>query len=168
MAGTIHLPFRIGQSLDVHAFSTDPARKLMLCGIEIPDTIGLEGHSDADVALHVLAESIMVAMGWGDLGTWFPPEDPSLKNIDSKNLLNQVLDKLADENMYTLAQANITIIAEKPKLAPFRAQMKASIYKQTGLSGDCFGLAFTTSENLGFLGRKEGMAAMGQVMLLSK
>ena len=150
------MDIRVGHGFDVHKFSKD--RKLILCGVEIPHDKGLLGHSDADVATHALMDALLGAAALGDIGKHFPDTDEKYKGADSLKLLEQVV-LLVKRKGYSISNADITIIAQKPKLMPHIPQMKNNIAKTMGLSADRVNVKATTTEKLGFCGREEGIAA---------
>lgn len=156
------LNFRIGHGYDVHKLV--PERKLILSGVEIPHTLGLLGHSDADVALHALMDAMLGAAAMGDIGKHFPDTDAEFKDISSMILLEHVSSVLK-ENGYTLSNADVTIIAQKPKIAPFIQQMRENISKVCGVDISCINVKATTEEKLGFTGRQEGISAHAVVLL---
>lgn len=156
---------RTGSGFDVHRF--DPERKLILCGVEVPSFAGLAGHSDADVAVHALMDAMLGALALGDIGMIFPDNDEKYRGADSMGLLNEVFSLEAFRN-WNICNADITIIAQAPKLAPYRDAMRSNIALALELSLDRVSVKFTTTEKLGFTGRKEGIAAMASVMLLRK
>lgn len=147
---------RIGQGIDFHVFA--PGRSLWLCGVEIPHTQKLKGHSDADVALHALTDAILGAIGEGDIGTHFPPTDPQWKNAASKMFVQKALTLLGQRGG-TLINVDLTILAEGPKVSPHLAVMKASLSTLLKIAPDRIAIKATTTEKMGALGRKEGMAA---------
>lgn len=147
---------RIGHGYDVHKLTE--GRDLILCGVNIPHTVGLLGHSDADVATHAVADAILGATRLGDLGKLFPDSDPQYKGANSLELLAQVM-KLARERGYELLDCDCTIAAQAPKLAPYREQMRANLASALGVDVANVGVKATTTERLGFVGREEGMAA---------
>lgn len=151
---------RIGQGYDVHKLV--PERKLILCGVEIPHVLGLLGHSDADVAVHALMDAILGAAAMGDIGRHFPDTDPLYKDADSMKLLSAVIDKINNAG-FTVINADITIIAQKPKLAPYIDQMRDNILSAT--KAEAVNVKATTTEKLGFEGRLEGISAMAVVLL---
>lgn len=153
---------RIGNGFDVHALVK--GRKLVLCGVEIPHETGLEGHSDADVALHALMDAMLGAAGLSDIGQCFPDNDPQYKNADSMKLLERVADMLKMRAL-RVSSADITVIAQAPKLSPYISDMRANIAKALQLPQDRANVKATTTERLGFTGRKEGIAAMAAVLL---
>ena len=150
------MDIRVGHGFDVHKFSKD--RKLILCGVEIPHDKGLLGHSDADVATHALMDALLGATALGDIGKHFPDTEEKYKDADSLKLLEQVV-LLVKRKGYSISNADITIIAQKPKLMPHIPQMKNNIAKTMGLSADRVNVKATTTEKLGFCGREEGIAA---------
>ena len=156
--------FRIGKGYDVHRFAEE--RKLILCGVEIPYEKGLLGHSDADVAVHALMDAILGALALGDIGMHFPDQDPAYLNADSMKLLERVL-ALPELSGWQVVNLDLTIIAQKPKLAPYRESMRTSLAKTMNLSLDRVSVKATTTEKLGFTGRGEGIAA-DCVVLLSR
>ncbi|MDE7402518.1 MAG: 2-C-methyl-D-erythritol 2,4-cyclodiphosphate synthase [Muribaculaceae bacterium] len=153
---------RIGQGYDVHRLTE--GRDLWLCGVKIPHSLGLLGHSDADVAIHALCDAILGALALGDIGKHFPDTDPKYKGIDSKLLLKHVID-LARDKGYTLGNADLTIMAQKPKLAPHIATMRETLSAICGVSIDRVSVKATTTERLGFEGREEGISSMAVVLM---
>jgi 2-C-methyl-D-erythritol 2,4-cyclodiphosphate synthase len=152
---------RIGFGYDSHRFTE--GRRLVLGGVEIPHELGLSGHSDADVLVHAMMDSILGALGAGDIGTHFPDADPAYKDASSLDLLARVLDMAAREG-YRVAWVDTTLICEQPKLAPHMEAMKARL-AAAGLRG--VSIKATTNEGMGAIGRGEGMAAYA-VCLLAK
>lgn len=155
---------RIGMGYDVHKLVPD--RKLILCGVEIPHHLGLLGHSDADVCAHAIADALLGAAALGDIGKLFPDTDPAYEGADSMQLLKQV-GNLLDEYGYTIGNVDATIIAQNPKLAPYRDQMRQNVARVLAIPMDCVSIKATTEEHLGFTGREEGIAAQA-VCLLSE
>jgi 2-C-methyl-D-erythritol 2,4-cyclodiphosphate synthase len=153
---------RIGQGYDVHKLVTE--RKLILCGVEIPCEYGLLGHSDADVAVHALMDALLGALALGDIGMIFPDTDPAYAGADSMELLKKVL-KLPEFSSYRVLNCDLTIIAQKPKLSPFREMMRERISAVSGWEKERVSVKFTTTEKLGFTGRGEGIAAAAVVLL---
>ena len=149
---------RTGQGFDVHAFSDDAGRKLTIGGLVIPHDKGLAGHSDADVALHALTDAILGALGDGDIGQHFPPSDSRWKNADSAAFLKYAVD-LVTKRGGMLAHCDVTIICEAPKIGPHRDAMRARIAVIAGITLDRVSVKATTTEKLGFTGRREGIAA---------
>lgn len=154
--------FRIGQGFDVHQLTE--GRPLIIGGIAIPYEKGLLGHSDADVLLHTVADACLGAIGAGDIGKHFPDTDPAFKNADSAKLLEHVW-KIVKEHGYELVNADCTIIAQKPKMAPYIEQMKLRVAELLGALPDQINIKATTTEKLGFTGRGEGIAAQAVVLL---
>ncbi|MEN8140396.1 MAG: 2-C-methyl-D-erythritol 4-phosphate cytidylyltransferase [Thermodesulfobacteriota bacterium] len=153
---------RVGHGYDAHRLVAD--RPLVLGGVTIPHDKGLLGHSDADVLCHALSDAILGALALGDIGRHFPDSDPAYKGISSLLLLEQVV-ALAAEHGYRLANADVTVVAQAPKLAPFWPEMVANLAKVCGVATSQINLKGTTTEGLGFAGRGEGMAAHGVVTL---
>jgi 2-C-methyl-D-erythritol 2,4-cyclodiphosphate synthase len=154
--------FRIGQGFDFHPLIE--GRRLVLGGVEIPHSHGLQGHSDADVAAHALANAILGALGEGDLGLHFPDTDPAHKDADSIGLLSNVWALAADSD-WRLANADITIFAQRPKLAPYLAAMRTRLALAIGADTSRLNVKGSNPEGLGALGRGEGMAASAIVLL---
>ena len=154
--------WRIGEGFDVHKLTTE--RKLILCGVDIPSEYGLLGHSDADVAIHALMDALLGALALGDIGMIFPDNDPAYAGADSMKLLKTVL-AMPQFAAWRVLNCDVSIIAQKPKLSPFREAMKANIAAVTGWESDRISVKFTTTEKLGFTGRGEGIAATAVVML---
>lgn len=154
--------FRTGSGYDVHKLVTD--RKLILCGVDIPCEYGLLGHSDADVAVHALMDALLGALALGDIGMIFPDNDPAYKGADSMELLKKVL-ALPETAAYRIFNCDITIIAQKPKLSPYREAMRKNIAEAMKLELDRVSVKFTTTEKLGFTGRGEGIAASAAVLM---
>ena len=154
--------FRIGNGYDVHSFAPD--RKLILCGINIPHTCGLLGHSDADVATHALMDAMLGAAALGDIGKHFPDNDSAYKGADSIELLRKVT-ALINRHGYSIGNADITIIAQSPKLAPYVDEMRSIIASACDTQIDAISIKATTTEGLGFTGRKEGIASIASVLL---
>lgn len=153
---------RIGQGYDVHKLVE--GRKCIICGVEIPYEKGLLGHSDADVALHALSDAILGAAALGDIGKHFPDTDPQFEGADSRILLRRVV-ALVKEKGFSVGNADVTIIAQKPKMLPYIEQMKKNVASDLELSEDRVNIKATTTEKLGFEGRGEGIAAMSIVLL---
>ena len=156
--------FRIGQGYDVHQLTT--GRPLIIGGITIPHEKGLLGHSDADVLLHVIADAALGAIGAGDIGKHFPDNDPAFKDADSGKLLQHVWELVKKEG-YTLANIDCTIIAQKPKMAPYIDSMRSRIAELIEATPTQVNVKATTTEKLGFTGREEGIAAQATILLQS-
>lgn len=154
---------RSGLGYDVHAFAEE--RKLILCGVEIPYAKGLLGHSDADVALHALADALLGAAAMRDIGFHFPDSDQSFAGADSRVLLRRVVDIIGAER-YSVSNVDITIIAQAPKLSPHIEQMRRNVAEDLGIDVDRVSVKATTTEKLGFTGRKEGIAAMATALIM--
>lgn len=153
---------RVGIGYDVH--SLVPGRRLVLGGVEIPYDRGLEGHSDADVLLHAIMDALLGAAGLGDIGKHFPPGDPAYKDISSLTLLKTVAEKLRDRH-WRIGNVDATVVAEKPKLAPFISTMVENTAEGLGVAPDRISIKATTTEGLGFAGRGEGLAAYATALL---
>lgn len=152
---------RIGHGYDVHKFSG--AGPLTLCGVKIDHEFGLLAHSDGDVALHALCDAIIGAMGGGDIGHWFPDTESEYKDIDSQILLARVCERMSGD--YQMGNADLTIVAQRPKLAAYIQAMRANISSICGCSIDAINIKATTTETLGFVGREEGIEVHAVVLL---
>ena len=153
---------RIGHGYDVHQLV--PGRRLVIGGVEIPYPMGLLGHSDADVLLHAICDAVLGAIGAGDIGRHFPDSDPAFKGIDSRKLLSHVID-LAAQRGFTVSNIDATVIAESPKLSPYIEQMMAVVAADCRIAVSQTNIKATTTEGLGFAGRKEGIAAHAVVLM---
>jgi 2-C-methyl-D-erythritol 2,4-cyclodiphosphate synthase len=153
---------RIGHGFDVHQLVE--GRRCIIGGIEIPHVKGLLGHSDADVLLHAISDAILGAMGLGDIGKHFPDTDPAFKDADSAQLLKQVWD-MAKKKELRLGNLDATILAQRPKLAPYIPMMRQRIADLLEAEVDQINIKATTTEKLGFVGREEGIAAEAVVLL---
>lgn len=140
-------------------------RKCIICGVDIPHSLGLLGHSDADVALHALADAMLGAAALGDIGKHFPDTDTRYKGADSRLLLREVV-RLISERGYKVGNVDITIIAQAPKMSPHIEAMRANVAADLGVDLDCVSVKATTTERLGFTGRGEGIAAQATALLL--
>ncbi len=147
---------RIGHGFDVHAFAA--GRRLVIGGVAIPHEFGLAGHSDADVLLHAICDALLGAAGLGDIGRHFPDTDARYKGIDSRELLREVVARLAAEG-WRVGNVDATIIAQAPRMAPYIAQMREHIAADLGVAVASVNVKATTTERLGFTGRGEGIAA---------
>ncbi len=161
---TIMLP-RVGLGFDVHRLVED--RRCIICGVDIPYSRGLLGHSDADVALHALADALLGAAALGDIGRHFPDTDPEWEGADSRRILRAVVDMLENRG-FIVGNADITIAAQAPKMAPFIEQMRANVAADLRIPIDCVAVKATTTERLGFTGRGEGIAAWATAMIANK
>ncbi|MDE7509915.1 MAG: 2-C-methyl-D-erythritol 2,4-cyclodiphosphate synthase [Muribaculaceae bacterium] len=141
-----------------------PHRELWICGIRIDHSLGLLGHSDADVAIHALCDAILGALALGDIGKLFPDSDPAYKGIDSKLLLAHVV-RLVGDMGWSIGNADITIMAERPKFRPHIDAMRESLAGVMAIGSDRISVKATTTEKLGFTGREEGIAAQASVLL---
>jgi 2-C-methyl-D-erythritol 2,4-cyclodiphosphate synthase len=155
---------RIGQGFDVHRLVEGVP--LVLAGVAIPHSHGLEGHSDGDAVLHAVADAILGALGDGDLGRHFPSSDESLRGIDSRVLLGRVVDRMADRG-YRVASLDATVIAQAPRLAPHQKAMHESLAEAVHGALDRVNLKVTSTDGLGAIGRAEGIAALAVVLLES-
>ncbi|MCK5363891.1 MAG: 2-C-methyl-D-erythritol 2,4-cyclodiphosphate synthase [Gammaproteobacteria bacterium] len=153
---------RIGHGYDAHRFAA--GERLVLGGVTIPHDKGLAAHSDGDVALHALCDALIGAAGGGDIGRHFPDDDPSYENIDSRILLRRVIATLGDQRL-SVGNADVTIVAEEPRLAAHVAQMRANIAADLGIDDSRVNVKATTTEKMGFVGRGEGIAAHAVVLL---
>ena len=151
---------RIGSGYDAHRLAED--RKLILCGVNVPHTRGLDGHSDADVAVHALMDALLGALGEGDIGRHFPDSDPAYKGISSMLLLEQVM-KIVREHGYGVANADVTIVAQKPKLAAYIPAMRENLARALGT--DAVNVKATTTERMGFEGEELGISAQAVALL---
>jgi 2-C-methyl-D-erythritol 4-phosphate cytidylyltransferase/2-C-methyl-D-erythritol 2,4-cyclodiphosphate synthase len=149
---------RTGSGFDVHKFA--PGDHVTICGIKVPHDFALEGHSDADVGLHALTDAILGCIGAGDIGSHFPPTDPRWRGADSAIFLQHAISGVRERGG-VVAHLDVTIICERPKVGPHRAAMVARVAEITGLRLDQISVKATTTEGLGFTGRREGIAAQG-------
>lgn len=156
---------RVGSGYDVHAFESGDF--VTLCGQRIAHNKGLKAHSDGDVALHALADAMLGALALGDIGKHFPDTDERWRGADSRMLLRAVNDLLLAQG-YEVGNADITIIAERPKMAPHILPMRENIAKDLGLDVSQVSVKATTSEKLGFCGREEGIASHASVLLIPR
>ena len=156
---------RIGQGYDVHQLAE--GRPFILGGVEIEHDRGLLGHSDADVLLHTITDAALGAIGGGDIGKHFPDTDPEFKGADSRQLLTHIWQYVKAQG-YELGNVDCTVIAQKPKLAPYIEQMRQSIAALLEADVSQVNVKATTSEHLGFTGREEGIAAMAVILLTSR
>lgn len=156
---------RIGQGYDVHQLAE--GRPFILGGIEISHDRGLLGHSDADVLLHTITDAALGAVGGGDIGKHFPDTDPEFKDADSRKLLTHIWQYVKEQG-YELGNVDCTVIAQKPKLAPYIEQMRESIAGLLEADISQVNVKATTSEKLGFTGREEGIAALAVILLVER
>jgi 2-C-methyl-D-erythritol 2,4-cyclodiphosphate synthase len=159
---------RIGHGYDVHRFSDEVDNKgVILGGVRIPHERGLVAHSDGDVVIHALCDALLGALALGDIGKHFPDTDPRYKNADSRELLAKVMELIHNKH-HQVENVDITIIAEAPKLAPQIGRMQSHLASDLKVHADQVSIKATTSEGIGFIGRKEGMAAYAVVLLIKK
>jgi 2-C-methyl-D-erythritol 2,4-cyclodiphosphate synthase len=152
---------RVGQGLDVHRFTSDPARPLVLGGVTITGATGLDGHSDADVATHALCDAVLGAAGLGDLGRHFPDSDPAYEGIDSLELLSRCCAK-THEAGFRVMNAQVTVVAQTPRLSEHLEAMSSAL---TAVAGAAVTVTATTTDGLGVIGRGEGIAATAVALL---
>lgn len=153
---------RIGNGYDVHKLVS--GRKLIIGGVEIPHTMGLLGHSDADVLLHAISDAILGACAMGDIGGMFPDTDEKWKGADSLKLLEAVVDRISKQG-YEIENIDSILIAQKPKMKPYIEQMRANIAKACKIDINSVSVKATTEEMLGFTGREEGISAHAVVLI---
>ena len=153
---------RIGHGYDAHRFAA--GGRLVLGGVDIPHDKGLAAHSDGDVVLHALCDALIGAAGGGDIGKHFPDNDPQYENIDSRVLVRRVIETLSGDGL-RVGNADVTIVAEEPRLAAHVAQMRANIAADLGVDAARVNVKATTTEKMGFVGRGEGIAAHAVVLL---
>ena len=154
---------RIGSGFDVHAFGEGD--HVMLGGVKIPHAQGLDAHSDGDVVLHALCDAILGALALGDIGKHFPPGDERWRGADSRDLLRHCISLIQSKG-YSLNNADLTIICERPKIMPYSEQMQKNIAEDCQVMRDQISVKATTTEKLGFTGRGEGIAAQAVVLLV--
>ena len=154
--------FRIGNGYDVHRLVE--GRKLILGGVKIPHTLGLDGHSDADALVHAICDALLGALGCGDIGKYFPDTDPQWKGVSSLTLLKQV-GAMCQERGFAISNIDSIIAAQKPKIAPHIEAMKKNIAGVLGIDPTQVNVKATTTETLGYVGREEGMSAYAVALL---
>lgn len=157
------MKIKTGIGYDVHAFAAE--RKCILGGVEIPHKEGLLGHSDADVLCHAIADAILGALGLPDIGYYFPPDEPSIEGISSLEILKKC-QQLCEEHQGKLQNIDSTLIAEAPKILPHLTAMKKNIATALNLDPADIGIKATTNETMGFVGRKEGIAALASTCII--
>ena len=157
------MDIRIGNGFDVHRFA--PERELWLCGVNVPYELGLLGHSDADVAIHALCDAILGALALRDIGFHFPDTAEEYRGVDSRVLLRKGVE-MVDSKGYAISNVDVTIIAQAPKLLPFIPQMITTLATDLRIDENRVSVKATTSEKLGFTGRKEGIAAQATALLI--
>ena len=153
---------RIGHGFDAHRFCEGD--HVMMGGIRIPHTQGVEAHSDGDVLLHALCDALLGAAGLGDIGHFYPPSDDKFKGMDSRIFLRDVYAKVKAKG-YTLGNADLTIVAQAPKMSPHRDEMRALIAEDLDVPEDLINIKATTTEGMGYIGRKEGLVVYAVVLL---
>lgn len=158
------MDIRLGNGYDVHRFGTGD--HVTLCGLKIPHTKGLQGHSDADVGMHAITDAIYGAVARGDIGQHFPPSDPQWKGAASEIFLRHAVD-LARDMGFTISNVDCTLVCEYPKIGPHAEQMRAELSRIMGIHLDRISVKATTSERLGFTGRSEGIAALATAALVT-
>lgn len=154
---------RIGQGVDIHAFAS--GRKLFLGGVEVTHHCGLSGHSDADVLLHAIIDAVLGALAWGDIGQWFPDSEERFKGACSKDLFSYVWNKAKAEG-WGLGNCDCVILAQEPKISPYSTKIKESVAGLFFADSEKVNIKGKTTEHLGFLGRREGIAAFASVLLI--
>ena len=157
------MDIRLGNGFDVHAF--EDGDHVILCGVQIPHTKALKGHSDADVGMHAVTDAIYGALADGDIGQHFPPSDPQWKGAASEIFLRHAVD-LARDRGFQISNIDCTLICEYPKVGPHAAKMKLTIAQLMDLDANRVSIKATTSEQLGFTGREEGIAALATATLV--
>lgn len=159
------VPFRIGQGVDVHAFSSDPARPLVLCGVEVAEGPGLAGHSDADAGLHAVADALLGAAALGDLGSRFGVDRPETAGADSATLLAEVVAEVEAAG-WRPGNLDITLVAQRPRLGGYREAMRARVAALCHLDIGAVAVGFTTTDHLGAVGRGEGVVGLAVCLLV--
>ncbi len=155
---------RIGQGVDVHPFSSNNERRLVLGGVRIPDEPALDGHSDADIILHATVDALLGAAGLGDIGTLFGSEEPEYAGADSQLFLAGALSQVEGHG-WQVANVDITLIGQRPRIGPYRDRICASLATLLGIKSEQVNIKATTSDGMGFTGRGEGLACMAIVLL---
>ena len=153
---------RVGHGYDAHRLAE--GCRLVLCGVEVPHTRGLDGHSDADVAVHALMDALLGALGLGDIGRYFPDSDPKYKGISSMKLLEVVMARVRERG-YAVVNADVTIVAQRPKLLPYMEAMRDNLANGLGVAADCVNVKATTTERMGFEGEETGISAQAVALL---
>ncbi len=153
---------RVGVGMDAHALAR--GRPLIVGGVEVPYDRGLEGHSDADVLTHAIMDALLGAAGLGDIGRLFPDTDPAYKDISSVSLLRDVAGRVAGKG-YRIINVDAVVMAQEPRLSPYREEMERLLAEAMGINEGQVSVKATTTEGMGFVGRKEGMAALAVALL---
>jgi 2-C-methyl-D-erythritol 2,4-cyclodiphosphate synthase len=156
---------RVGQGVDVHAFSRDATRPLLLGGVRIPNVAGLAGHSDADVVLHAVVDALLGAAALGDLGMLFGSDDPAYAGASSRVFVDEALRRILAAG-WVVGNVDCTVVAQRPRLGPHRAAMAGSLARMLRLADEAVSVKATTTDGLGVLGRGEGIACLAVAMLL--
>jgi 2-C-methyl-D-erythritol 4-phosphate cytidylyltransferase/2-C-methyl-D-erythritol 2,4-cyclodiphosphate synthase len=164
VSGVVGNGLRVGQGMDVHPFAE--GRPLWLCGLELPGEVGLAGHSDADAALHAVTDAVLGACGAGDIGEHFPPSDERFKDAPSEVFVRHAIE-VAGERGWRVTCCDLTLLAERPRIAPHRQAMRARLADLLGVSPERVNVKATTCEGMGFVGRGEGIVALAIVTLES-
>jgi 2-C-methyl-D-erythritol 4-phosphate cytidylyltransferase/2-C-methyl-D-erythritol 2,4-cyclodiphosphate synthase len=154
---------RVGQGFDVHRYAV--GRRLVLCGLELGGEVGLEGHSDADVALHAVTDALLGAVAEGDLGVHFSPDDARWRHVPSTRFLELALDKVAGHGL-VVSNCDLTLVGERPRITPHREALRGNLARLLGVPTGRVSVKATTTEGLGFTGRREGLAALAVVVLV--
>lgn len=155
---------RIGQGVDIHPYSTDGARRLVLGGVRIPDEPALDGHSDADVVLHATVDALLGAAGLGDIGTLFGSSEPEYAGADSQVFLAGALSQV-EARGWQVANLDITLVGQRPRIGPYRDRICSSVATLLGIKSEQVNVKATTSDRLGFTGRGEGLVCLAVVLL---
>ena len=158
-------PFRIGHGYDLHRLAED--RRLILGGVQIPHELGLLGHSDADCLIHSLADAILGALGLPDIGHYFPDDAPENKDLDSMLILKKAMEECSSAG-FSVANVDLTILAQSPKLAPYLNAIRKNLAKPLEIGTGQIGIKATTNEGLGAIGRREGIACFAVCILSAK
>lgn len=153
---------RVGSGIDVHAFG--PGDAIVLGGVRIAHSRGIVAHSDGDVLLHALVDALLGAAGMGDIGQHFPDSDPRWKGVDSARFVAATLELLERQGQHVV-NADLTLLAEAPKIGPWREAIRSSVASMLALPRSCVNIKATTTEHLGFVGRNEGLVAMATVLI---
>ncbi|GBU09344.1 2C-methyl-D-erythritol 2,4-cyclodiphosphate synthase [Gammaproteobacteria bacterium] len=156
------MKYKIGSGFDVHAFKEGDF--LILCGVKIPFNKSFLAHSDGDVAIHALIDALLGSLCLGDIGELFPDTDPAFKNIDSRILLKKVYAQILEKG-WNIGNIDLTIMAQAPALSPYKLEMRKNIAQDLNIELDQINIKATTTESLGFVGRKEGIAATATVLI---
>ena len=159
------MSFRVGQGIDVHAY--DASRPLILGGVRLAESGGLAGHSDADAVLHAVTDALLGAAAAGDIGSYFPSDDPRWSNAGSDRFVREALRIIRGKG-FQIGNLDVTIIAQKPRLAPWRDRIRKSVAALIEVDWELVSIKATTTDHLGFIGREEGIAALAIVLLRSK